>query len=267
MKIIKLLLTFPYFWRMLTKAKSMTKKLFEDPEIVNEEYRYNWVKKRAKYILWLHNVKVVAHGYKNWLPHGCLIVSNHQSNLDPIIFIHLNDFSINSPVAFIAKKELLKDKKMIKFLYLIDVLFLDRKNPRQSLEVLKNASDLIRVPRSLVLFPEGTRSQSATIGEFKSGLLSIAQKSHRPIIPVTIINSYKFDKKKAKKLYIHVFFNKPIKPINLINKSREIVSNNIKSTLQEQISKNQNISLRASQIAYKHFKALCKKIKKGKSEK
>ena len=51
MNFAKLLLTLPYYLRTLTKAKAMTKKIFQDPDLVSEENRYFWLQRRAKYVL------------------------------------------------------------------------------------------------------------------------------------------------------------------------------------------------------------------------
>ncbi|SYV96188.1 1-acylglycerol-3-phosphate O-acyltransferases, partial [Mycoplasma putrefaciens] len=35
-----------------------------------------------------------------------VLAANHQSNLDPVVLLAINDFSKQQPVAFIAKQEL-----------------------------------------------------------------------------------------------------------------------------------------------------------------
>ena len=94
--------------------------------------------------------------------------------------------------------------------------FLDRKNPRQALEVLNHAKELIRVPRSMILFPEGHRSNQDEMIPFKPSLFKIAQKAHVPIIPCAIVNSYRVNShdKENKRKYIHVVFHTPIKTSN-----------------------------------------------------
>ncbi|WP_253301723.1 lysophospholipid acyltransferase family protein [Spiroplasma endosymbiont of Phyllotreta cruciferae] len=128
-------------------------------------------------------------------------------------------------MCFYCQKELANDKTFKNFLTLIDVLFLDRDNPRQALELMKEANYLIRVPRTMVVFPEGTRSRNQEMGEFHAGSFKIAQKAHAPIIPVSIINSHlifnKEYKKKGKK-YVHIVFHKPIKPRYFYDKANRV---------------------------------------------
>ncbi|WP_381414992.1 1-acyl-sn-glycerol-3-phosphate acyltransferase [Spiroplasma endosymbiont of Anurida maritima] len=243
MNLFKILITLPRFVRLFLKSRSMTKKIAKDPNYITEEFRYIWLQKRARYILWLMNIKLIVHDEKNWLDKGCLVIANHQSNVDPLIIFALNNFEKTSPCAFIAKKELNDSRLYRRFIHLIDVLLLDRKNPRQAMEVIQQANELIRVPRSMVVFPEGTRSHTQEMGEFHSGTFKIAQKAHCPIIPVSIIDSYKIKNKnfkKSGKKYITVVFNEPLKPSKFIEKDTKFIANIVKSSIQKGIDRYQD---------------------------
>ncbi|WP_374697046.1 lysophospholipid acyltransferase family protein [Spiroplasma endosymbiont of Polydrusus formosus] len=252
--IWKIILTWPRFLRTITKAIGISKKIKHDPNIVSEEYRYHWVQKRTRYMLWVYDVKIIAHDRDNWIDKSCLMIANHQSNVDPVLLYALNNFNKTAPCAFIAKKELENNRTYKNFLTLIDVLFLDRENPRQALEIIKKANDLIRVPRTMVVFPEGTRSRSQEIGEFHAGSFKIAQKAHAPIIPVSIVNSYLIFNKEFKKRgnkYVHVVFHKPIKPDTFMTKPTELIANNVKQIIQKGIKQYQNVDHKKAYIEYK----------------
>ncbi|AHF57582.1 lysophospholipid acyltransferase family protein [Spiroplasma eriocheiris] len=261
--IWKIILTLPRFLRMLTKSKSMARKIKRDPNIVSEEYRYHWLQKRTKYMLWIFDIKLIVHNEENWIDKGCLMVANHQSNIDPAIIFRLNDFNKTAPCAFIAKKELATDKRFKNFVALIDVLFLDRKNPRQAIEVINEANELIRVPRTMVVFPEGTRSHQQEMGEFQAGSFKIAQKAHAPIIPVSLVNSYQVLNKKVKqkgKKYIHVVFHKPIKPDTFMTKPTDLISNNVKQIIQKGIDQYKDVDHKK---AYEKYRAELKQKAKN----
>ena len=51
--------------------------------------------------------------------------------------------------------------------------------------------DLLNRGKSLIIFPEGTRSKGGPVAEFKSGSLRIAVKAKVPVVPVVIDGSYK----------------------------------------------------------------------------
>ncbi|WP_342252137.1 lysophospholipid acyltransferase family protein [Spiroplasma endosymbiont of Amphibalanus improvisus] len=250
MLYFKILITLPYFLNMFRKSRSMTKKILRNPNSVEEEKRYIWIHRINRYFLWLQGIKIVPHDYQNWIDKKCLIVANHQSNYDPSVLLRLNDFKRVAPIAFIAKKELKTARIFKNFVQLIDVIFLDRENPRQAVEVLNKASNLIRIPRAMVLFPEGTRSKSYEVGEFKGSFLKIAQKANAPIIPVSIVNSFKARKKK----YVHIIFHKPLKPSSFLTKNTEVLSKQLKETIVAGIEENKNITRKQSKKLYKQHK-------------
>ncbi|WP_342277868.1 lysophospholipid acyltransferase family protein [Spiroplasma endosymbiont of Nephrotoma flavescens] len=234
----RVIITLPYLLQTLRKAKKMTKKVLRDPNSVSEEYRYKWLQKRARYFAWLYNVKVYPQGLENWVNNkGCVMIANHQSNFDALLLLLINDFSKFAPLAFIAKQELQEHKIFKRFVQLIDVLFLDRNNPRHALEVFSDAKMLIRVPRTMVIFPEGTRSNSSTVQEFKPAALRIAYQAYVPIIPVAIINSYEvFNKKSQGKKKIYLVIQKPLDPANFINITTDNLARNMQSNIQKIIN-------------------------------
>jgi len=116
---------------------------------------------------------------------GVLFVANHQSNFDiPILVGH-----IPRDKGFIAKLELLKVPSFSRWMKYIGCIFIDRKNPRQSLTAISEAAERLKAGHSIVIFPEGTRSADGTVGPFKAGGLRLAIKAKVPIVPVTIDGS------------------------------------------------------------------------------
>ena len=64
-----------------------------------------------------------------------------------------------------------------------------RHNRKKSYEAFMNTVDCIKSGASVVIFPEGTRSENGKIGKFKKGGLLLASRSGAPIVPVTIIGT------------------------------------------------------------------------------
>ena len=71
---------------------------------------------------------------------------------------------------------------------------IDRRDPRQSLPALKKMSEYIQTNnRSVIIYPEGTRSRDGKPGAFANNGLKILCK-YAPdalVVPVTINNSWK----------------------------------------------------------------------------
>ena len=108
-----------------------------------------------KCISFLSGVKLEVNGKENIPNQACLFVANHISFFDIVVTYPL----MISPTGYIAKKELEK------------VPFL---------------SWIMRFVNCVFLFPEGTRSKTGKMGEFKDGGFKIATKSKAPVVPVGI---------------------------------------------------------------------------------
>jgi 1-acyl-sn-glycerol-3-phosphate acyltransferase len=70
-------------------------------------------------------------------------------------------------------------------------VFIDRQNPREAVNAINQAAENIKAGYSMGIFPEGTRTRDASVGEFKNGAFKIAQKTGCPIVPIAISGSYK----------------------------------------------------------------------------
>lgn len=132
-----------------------------------------------------------------------LYVSNHQGNMDiPILYS-----TAPQTMAFVAKKEMEKIPLLGYWMKERGCVFIDRDNARSSLKSINQAIDSLKSGNSIAVFPEGTRSKSAEIGDFKPGSLRIAIKSGVKVVPVTIKDSYKLVGKKGRyrpgKVYVH----------------------------------------------------------------
>ena len=125
-----------------------------------------------------------------------VVVANHQSNLDiPLILGHLG-----KPVGFIAKKEMESWPIIGTWMKYIHCLFLDRSDARKAVETMRAAVEQIKTGASVMIFPEGTRSETGEIGEFKKGSFKLALDSGVKILPVAIKGTYDVWKKGEKKI-------------------------------------------------------------------
>ncbi len=91
----------------------------------------------------------------------------------------------NSPI-FMAKKELGEIPVLKSWISAFDCVYVDRKDKLKARSSLQNAIDAVKNGRSLVIFPEGTRSKDGQIGKFRGGAMKIAMETGRKIIPVLI---------------------------------------------------------------------------------
>ncbi|HUI92989.1 MAG TPA: lysophospholipid acyltransferase family protein [Chitinivibrionales bacterium] len=112
-----------------------------------------------------------------------VFIANHQSYFDiPVLYAGL-PFSLS----FIAKKELFFIPFFGWGIAAIGHIWIDRENARAARKSITRAiGKLKRQGISLVLFPEGTRSVSGDVGEFKRGSFTLALEAGVPVVPVTI---------------------------------------------------------------------------------
>ncbi|WP_373897969.1 lysophospholipid acyltransferase family protein [Haloimpatiens sp. FM7315] len=153
-----------------------------------EEYLNISVLRWAKFSLDLVGIDIEIEGKEN-IPKksGSLYVANHQGNLDIPCLI----YALSKPVGFIAKKELENIPLISTWMKEIHCIFMNRENIRESLKDIKKGSEFLESGYDMSIFPEGTRSKSSLMGEFKKGSLKLAIKAEAPIIPVTIDGTYK----------------------------------------------------------------------------
>ncbi len=66
---------------------------------------------------------------------------------------------------------------------------INRSNPKQAYQSLRQAAQKVNEGTSIIIFPEGTRQKTDQLGEFKKGGFVLALKSKKPIVPVAIQGS------------------------------------------------------------------------------
>jgi 1-acyl-sn-glycerol-3-phosphate acyltransferase len=125
-----------------------------------------------------------------------VFIANHQSYFDiPVLYAGL-PFSLS----FIAKKELFFIPFFGWGIAAIGHIWIDRDNARAARKSITRAiSKLNRQCISLVLFPEGTRSITGEVGEFKRGSFTLALEAGVPVVPVSILGTRDVLPKKSRR--------------------------------------------------------------------
>lgn len=148
------------------------------------------IKIMAEFLVGLFGLKLVVKGIEK-VPTDkqFLFVGNHQSNFDPIVAVWaLRKFN----VAYIMKNAIMRVPLLGRWLYGSGFLPLDRKNDRKALETIVIATKRISENRHPIgVYPEGTRSKSPKMREFRNGVFKIAQKAECPIVVAIIDNTYR----------------------------------------------------------------------------
>lgn len=138
-----------------------------------------------RFELFQSGAKIEINGKENIPKEPVLFVSNHRSYFDILV---LHTTSGKRP-GFVAKAEIQKFPLLAWWMEDIACLFLDRKDLRSGMQMIKDGAERIQSGQSMVIFPEGTRSKTPEMLPFKEGSLKMAEKADCPVVPVTIVDT------------------------------------------------------------------------------
>ena len=147
----------------------------------------------GKFILFSCGIKYEVIGLDKLNPKSNYIFAgNHTSMLDiPIAFSGLPYWLVP-----IAKIELRSVILLGWVMRTAGHIFVDRKKSENAIKILeKTKKSLIENPRSILLFPEGTRTQDGSLGPFKRGGLLLSIDTKMPIVPIAFVGSFKMFRK------------------------------------------------------------------------
>jgi 1-acyl-sn-glycerol-3-phosphate acyltransferase len=137
----------------------------------------------ARSLLWIAGVKVEIEGLEHFRPGNYVFVSNHVSYMDtPVVLANIPEQFL-----FLAKSGLFKIPLMGTHLRTAGHVSVPLEDVRGTLKTLQHAATLIREGRSTHVFPEGGRSETGDLQEFKDGAAFIAIRAQVPIVPMALI--------------------------------------------------------------------------------
>lgn len=114
-----------------------------------------------------------------------IIAANHISNFDPLLVACL----LKKRIVFLGKKELFKNKLSNFIFSKLGVISIDR--GKADIKAIRDCIKVLKDKKSLLIFPEGTRSRGNDENQAKNGIYFIAEKSSVKILPVFIKTDYK----------------------------------------------------------------------------
>lgn len=176
--------TITFYSKLITHV---TMSQFKINKIHNKDDLKTYIDYLGEKIIYSSNIRIQSKGVEH-IPkeEAVLFVCNHPSAFDiPAILL-----SVPYPVGFLAKEEIKKIPIVPKWMNLLGCVFINRSNPREALKSIHTSIEKVKEGQSLVVFPEGTRSLSETVGSFKTGALRIAKKTNCTIVPVVIENTH-----------------------------------------------------------------------------
>lgn len=145
-------------------------------------YARHW----ARLLLRVAGVRVHLNGVPYINPSERYVyVSNHASLFDiPVLLATIPD-----NVRIMYKRELERIPLFGWVLRWSPFIAIDRNKSRSAASQIDDTIASMATGSSVIVFPEGTRSLNATLGEFRRGAFVLAARSGRPIVPVVLVGT------------------------------------------------------------------------------
>ena len=110
-----------------------------------------------------------------------LVVSNHESFVDILLISHLP-----WEMKWLSKAELFKIPVLGWLMRLAGDIPVDRGSPRSAAEAMVRCKEVLKQKVSVIIFPEGTRSETDDMLPFKDGAFRLAIDAGVPILPLAV---------------------------------------------------------------------------------
>ena len=216
-----------FFWTLLFGLSSFFTILLTGKKENFKFFGVIW----GKTLSFIFNIKLIVKGTHNLQDRNYIFAANHASLIDiPLLLIAVNRYTV-----FIAKSELSKIPIFKSILDRAGFIFVDRKNNDSAVKSMNNLMDDIKkIPRSVAIFPEGTRTSDGNLLPFKKGAAIFAINTDIPVIPVAISGTYSWSKKKLFDISQSVIifeFGDPITTENYSFDDRDYLTEKIKTNI------------------------------------
>ncbi len=176
----------------------------------------------------LHVLALLAYGVRHTgqrnIPDagGVLVVSNHQSHLDP----PLVGVGCRRRMNYLARVTLFRFTPFAWLINSVDAIPIDRDGI--GLGGIKEALKRLKRGEMVLIFPEGTRSRDGEIAPFRPGFTTLAVRSKAAILPVAIDGAFTAWPRWRKfpgRGRVRVHYGKPIMPDEFAGRDeRELVA-------------------------------------------
>ncbi len=137
----------------------------------------------GKIIYWGAWSPVYSQGFESldW-DQPCVLMANHQSYMDVPAIVS----ACPTPIRFVARKAVFSTPLLGRAMRATGQISIDRSDRDQAIASLQAAAIQISEGRTVLVFPEGTRSHDGGLQSFKKGGFMLAIDAQVPIIPIGV---------------------------------------------------------------------------------
>ncbi len=163
-----------------------------------------------------------------------IIVCNHASVFDILAAaLIVKDFA-----AFVAKESLFRVPIFGGALSLGVCIPIDRRNPMKAGKAIDNAKTRMQQKQSIILFPEGTRTEDGNIGKFKRGFVRLMRETGYDVLPVTLNGFFKLKPSYSIQPYIYtgsrleIVIHDPVPSEKLIDSDDRAIAETVRGIIE-----------------------------------
>ena len=207
------------------------------PEKYTDEDKYALARKLILTIQRTGRITTECEGAEN-LPKdgGYIMFSNHQGRYDALGIIA----SHKEPCSFLIKKSRANQFLAKQFFQMMDGVSIDQDSIKDQMKALRELAEKVKAGKPFLVFPEGIykKGQGNSTLEFKRGCFLCATKAKCPIVPVTVVDSYKvFGVNSLKPIKSKVIFHEPIYYEQYAKMKSEEICDMVKGIIDAELSK------------------------------
>lgn len=115
---------------------------------------------------------------------GLLVISNHQSYLDPPMV----GLALWRPIHYVARRTLFRSRLFALLIHSFGAVPIDQNT--SGADGIKRALRLLRAGKAVLLFPEGARTPDGRIQPLKPGIVALLRRAKAPVLPVGIAGAF-----------------------------------------------------------------------------
>ena len=145
-----------------------------------------WCRSILRWLKLSCGISYTVEGAENLNRCPTVYLANHQSSFEAILF-----YQLIYPVSPILKRELLQIPFWGWALRLLKPVAIDRSKPREAARSLMAQGEaMLKEGNSIIIFPEGSRSEPGVVGRFSRGGTALAAAAKVPIVPIVHNSGY-----------------------------------------------------------------------------
>jgi long-chain acyl-CoA synthetase len=164
--------------------------LKDDSEVIlpKASFLYGSIVKSVRNIFRLF-FKYEVKGTEN-IPEGpCFFAPNHQSKLDAFLVLSYLDKQVLNDTFSYAKKDHVNGPVRKYLASRTNIIVMDLTNDLK--HSIHKMAEVIKQGKKILIFPEGTRTKTGEMGDFKKTYAILSTELNIPVVPIAISGAYK----------------------------------------------------------------------------